>query len=104
MFTALTIQLFHVEVLKMVFSCSEPGPSSIKGLKASGCFHAKAKSPCPSRTGDAIFEVDTFGTTNPLVGHNGPQLNISLISALGLCASGIQGWGQLEKGTRTRPE
>ena len=81
----------RVEVLKMVFLCSEPEPLLIKGLKALGCFHAKAQSPSPMGTGYTIFGVITFGTTNPLLGHNGPQFNLPLILAPRLCAPDIQG-------------
>ena len=74
----------------MLFLCFEPEPLLIKGRKALGCFHAKAQSPSPLGTGDIIFGVITFCTTNPLLDHDGPQLNLPLISAPGLCAPGIQ--------------
>ena len=78
-------------MLKIAFLCFEPEPLLIKELKALGYFHAKAQSPSPLGTGDTIFGVITFGTTNPLLGHNGPQLNLPLVSAPGLSAPSIQG-------------
>ena len=47
----------------------------IKGIEALGCFHAKAYSPFPLGTGDTIFGVNAFGTTNPPFGDNGTKLN-----------------------------
>ena len=47
----------------------------------------EAKSPSPLRTGGTDFVVNTLGTTNPLLGQNGPQLHLPLnVSGEVLCA------------------
>ena len=58
------------EVLKIVSLCFGPELMLIKGLKALDCLHAKAESPNPLGTRDRNFEVNAFGTTNPLFGNN----------------------------------
>ena len=68
----------------MLILCFEPEPLWLKGLTTLGYLHANAQSPVPFGTGDTISGVITFGTTNPLLDHNGPQLLLLLISALGL--------------------
>ena len=77
----------RVELLKMVFMCFKPQPLLIKGLKALGCFYGEAQRPSPLRTGGTIFGVNTFGATNPLFRHNGPNLNLPLnVSPEVVCA------------------
>ena len=81
----------RAEVSKMVFLGLQPGPLLIKGVKSFRCLHEKAKILSPMRSGDTTAAVITFGMTNPPLDHNGPQLNLPLISALRTCAPGIQG-------------
>ena len=78
-------------MLKMLLLCFEPKPLLMNGPQALVCFHAKAQSPSPLGAGGTVFGVITFGTTNPLLGHNGSKFTLSLISAPWLCAPGIQG-------------
>ena len=68
----------RAEVLEIIFLCFGPQLMVIKGLKASGCFQAKAKGPSPLGTRYTTFGVNTFGTTNQLFCKNGTKSHLPL--------------------------
>ena len=75
----------------MLFLCFEPEPMLIKVLKPVDRSQTKAQRPSPLGTEDAIFGVNSFGTTNPLLGHYGTQSISPLLFAQRLCAPDVKG-------------